>query len=167
MKKRYNTFLIAGFAFFTALSLLAACRTSAQTVSVDAASDDSPQSAQVQVMLPDDRQWQDSPNIPGAQSAPAVGNPAAPQLYAVITKMTAGTIAPAHYHPEDRVTTVLSGVMYYGTGEKFNRELVQPYPAGSVVFTPAGTPHFMWTETGETIMQETGFGPTGMTFTSP
>ena len=54
--------------------------------------------------------------------------------------------------------------MYCIAGEEFNHDLVRPYPAGSVVFTPAGTPHFMWTEAGETIMQEAGFGPTGMMF---
>ena len=145
---------------------IASCSLEAQTISPEAASKESATQTQVQVALPDELQWQDSPGIPGAQSARAIGDPSAAQMYAVITKMTAGTVASAHVHPDDRITTVLSGVMYYGTGEEYSRDLVQPYPAGSVIFTPAGTPHFMWTESGQTIAQEAGVGPTGMDFVS-
>ncbi|MGF1514069.1 MAG: cupin domain-containing protein [Elainellaceae cyanobacterium] len=77
--------------------------------------------------------------------------------------MAADTVFPAHRHPDPRITTVLSGVMHYGTGEAFDADKVQPYPAGSVVCTPANLPHFMWVS-GEAVMQETGFGPTGLSW---
>ncbi len=38
-----------------------------------------------------------------------------------------------------------------------------PYIA-SVVYTPAGVPHFMLAQDSETVVQETGFGPTGLRF---
>lgn len=122
--------------------------------------------AEAQVALPDDVQWQENPNISGVESAIALGNPSDSVLYVLFGKMSPDTPFPAHSHPDDRITTVISGVMYYGTGETFDPEQVQAYPAGSVVYTPAGTPHFMQTKEVETIMQETGFGPTGMTFFS-
>ena len=121
---------------------------------------------EVQVALPGNIQWQENPNIAGVESAIAHGDPSSSALYVLLGKMSPATPFPAHVHPDDRITTVLSGVMYYGIGETFNAEQVQAYPAGSVVYTPAGTPHFMQTKEDETIMQETGFGPTGMTFFS-
>lgn len=57
-------------------------------------------------------------------------------------------------------------MMYYGVGEQFDRTKAKLYPAGSVVYTPAGTPHFMYVQDDETVMQETGFGPTGIMFTT-
>ena len=123
-------------------------------------------SAEVQVALPDDIGWQENSDIAGVESAIALGNPSNSELYVLFGKMSPDTPFPAHSHPDDRITTVLSGVMYYGIGETFDPAQVQAYPAGSVVYTPAGTPHFMQTREAETIMQETGFGPTGMTFFS-
>ena len=67
-------------------------------------------------------------------------------------------------HPDDRITTVISGVMYHGIGEENDPNNIQSYPAGSVVYTPAGTPHYMWAKDGQTVMQETGIGPTGIEF---
>lgn len=80
--------------------------------------------------------------------------------------MAAGVRFPAHTHPDARLTTVVSGVMYYGVGRRFGEVELKPYPAGSVVYTPAGTPHVMWAKDGETVMQETGYGPTGLEFIS-
>ncbi|MEM8505392.1 MAG: cupin domain-containing protein [Cyanobacteria bacterium P01_D01_bin.1] len=122
--------------------------------------------AEVQVALPESIQWQENPNITGVESAIALGNPSDSALYVLFGKMSPDTPFPAHSHPDDRITTVLSGVMYYGIGETFDPAQVQAYPPGSVVYTSAGTPHFMQTKEAETIMQETGFGPTGMTFCS-
>ena len=64
----------------------------------------------------------------------------------------------------DRITTVISGVMYYGVGGQSDLNSIQSYPAGSVVYTPAGTTHYIWAKDGEIVMQETGRGPTGIEF---
>ena len=124
--------------------------------------------AEIQVVLPNDIPWEANPNIAGLESAIALGNPSNnscnSELYALFGKMAPGTQFPAHSHPDDRITTVLSGVMYHGVGERFDSEQVQAYPVGSIVYTPAGTPHFMQAKESGTIIQETGFGPTGMTF---
>jgi quercetin dioxygenase-like cupin family protein len=85
-------------------------------------------------------------------------------IYALFGKMSKGAIFPPHSHPDDRITTVMQGVMYYAIGETFDEAAVKAYPAGSVVFTPAGTPHYMWAKDGDVIMQESGSGPTGAKF---
>jgi hypothetical protein len=108
--------------------------------------------------------WTINPTVQGAESAVMAGSPSKPGVYALFGKMGKGTIFPPHSHPDDRVTTVIQGVMYYGIGETFDATAVKAYPAGSVVFTPAGTPHYMWAKDGETIMQESGYGPTGAKF---
>ena len=56
--------------------------------------------------------------------------------------------------------------MYYGIGQESDRTNIQSYPAGSVVYTPAGTTDYMWARDGQTVMQETGIGPTGLEFAS-
>ena len=109
-------------------------------------------------------EWRANSSIAGVQSAIAVGDPSDTGLYALLGKMAVRTVFPAHVHPDNRITTVISGVMYYGVGEQFNPNNALAYPAGSIVYTAAGTPHFMWSKDGEVIAQETGFGPTGITF---
>lgn len=158
MKKQFFVRLLIIFISVILLSMTA-CNTWAEK------SSDVPSSqTQVQSILPDDLQWRENSDIAGVQSATAVGDSSNPELYVLFGKMKEGVTFPAHTHPDDRVTTVISGVMYYGVGEQFDRTRVQPYPAGSVVYTPAGVPHFMQVQDGETVMQETGFGPTGLKF---
>jgi hypothetical protein len=108
--------------------------------------------------------WTPNPAVAGAQSAVMAGAPNKPGLYAMFGKMVQGTIFPPHTHPDDRITTVIQGVMYYGTGDRFDAAAAKAYPAGSVVFTPAGTPHYMWAKEGDVVMQESGSGPTGAQF---
>jgi quercetin dioxygenase-like cupin family protein len=156
MKKQFFVKLLIGF-ISVLLLLPTASNTWAKTTS-----DITSSQAQVQTVLPIDLQWKANPTVVGVQSATVVGNSSKPELYVLFGKMNTGATFPAHTHPDTRITTVISGVMYYGVGEQFDRTNVQPYPAGSVVYTPAGTSHFMWAKDGETMMQETGFGPTGL-----
>lgn len=117
-----------------------------------------------QAVVPDNIQWNPNSDIVGVESAIAIGDPAGSELYVLLGKMDEGTVFPAHVHPDNRITTVLSGVMYYGTGAQFEPDNAQSYPTGSVVYTPAGLPHYMWSKDGELVAQETGFGPTGLEF---
>jgi quercetin dioxygenase-like cupin family protein len=119
----------------------------------------------VEVFLPPDLAWEDNPAVPGVQNAAGVGDPTKPQLYTSFGKMEEGTRFPAHTHPDARITTVLSGTMYYRVGERSSRVEFEPYPAGSVIYTPPGVPHVMWAKDGEIVVQETGRGPTDLEFT--
>lgn len=120
--------------------------------------------AEAQAILPADLKWQSNPDLDGVQSAAGVGDPTKGDLYVLFGKMGQDARFPAHEHPDARITTVLSGTMYYGIGERFGEAEVEAYPAGSVVYTPPGVPHFMWAKDGETVVQETGHGPTDIEF---
>ncbi|MBA3389465.1 MAG: cupin domain-containing protein [Rubrobacter sp.] len=122
--------------------------------------------AGVQAFVPSDLAWEDNPDVPGVQNAAGVGDPTRPELYTSFGKIEEGVEFPAHTHPDARITTVLSGTMHYGIGERFDRTRFEPYPAGSVIYTPPGTPHIMWAKSGEIVVQETGYGPTDIEFAS-
>lgn len=154
--KRNLQSIFSAVCFFLALAVLTFLSTglsNAEKVSLES-----------QTMQLDSVEWQTNPNIAGVQNAIVVGDPYSIELYAMLGKMDAGTVFPAHVHPDNRITTVVSGVMYYGVGEQFNPNDTMAYPVGSIIYTAAGTPHFMWSKEGEALAQETGFGPTGITF---
>ena len=119
---------------------------------------------QVQTILPSEIEWRNNLDLNGIETANVIGDPSQPELYVLFGKMPPKAILSAHTHPDDRVTTVVSGVIYYGTGNKFDPSLVEPYPTGSVIYTPANTPHFMWAKEEEVVLQHTGVGPTEIDF---
>ena len=120
----------------------------------------------VKIFTPPDLGWEDNPDVPGVQNAAGVGDPTKPELYTSFGKIEEGVRFPSHTHPDARITTVLAGVMFYGAGERLDRVESKPYPAGSVIYTPPGTPHVMWAKEGEIVVQESGYGPTDIEFTS-
>jgi len=123
-------------------------------------------SGSVQAFVPPDLEWEDNPDVPGVQNAAGVGDPTRRQLYTSFGKIEKGIRFPAHTHPDARITTVLSGTMYFGVGEGFDQAELEPYPAGSVIYTPPNTPHVMWAKNGEIVVQETGHGPTDIELSS-
>ncbi len=116
----------------------------------------------IEVFLTPDLAWEDNPDVPGVQNAAGVGDPTKKELYTSFGKIEEGVRFPAHTHPDARITTVLSGTMYYGAGERLGEAELEPYPAGSVIYTPPGVPHVMLAKDGEIVVQETGYGPTGL-----
>lgn len=118
----------------------------------------------VVAVLPDQVELQPNPDVDGVSNAPIAGDPSTEGSFSGLGLMEADAVFPAHAHPDDRFTTVLSGTMYYGVGEEFSAEDSLAYPVGSVVFTPAGVPHWMWAPDGDILLQETGAGPTGTEF---
>ena len=125
---------------------------------------ESPSAQDVVRILPDDLEWQPNPEVEGVENAAGVGNLEEEGLYAALGRMSEGAIFPAHTHTDDRLTTVISGTMYYGVGEEFDEDNMTAYPAGSVIFTPAGTPHFMSVQEEQAVIQESGDGPSGTEF---
>ena len=106
----------------------------------------------------------ESTPIEGVESAAVIGDSSQAELYVMVGRLAEGVVFPVHTHPDARLSTVLSGTMYYGVGEVLEEVEFTPYPAGSVVYTPPGTPHWMWAQDGEVVVQESGFGPTESVF---
>jgi len=67
---------------------------------------------------------------------------------------------PASHPCGDEHVTVLQGAWSFGVGDAFDRSRLRSLPVGSFVVIPAGTPHFVTTES-ETIIQVHGIGPIG------
>ena len=118
--------------------------------------------------MPAEIEWGDGPAVlPRAvKVARLQGSPALSGPFTVRLKLPAGYKVEPHWHPRDELVTVLSGTVYFGTGETFSPAQGKAYPAGSFVVLPANTPHFTWTE-NEAIIQAHGTGPLDFTFVDP
>jgi quercetin dioxygenase-like cupin family protein len=96
---------------------------------------------------------------PGVYSANVVGDPAAPGVYVVFVKMEKGASNPPHTHPDGRATTVITGKVLYGLGDRIAPESAKVYGPGSFYYTPPNTPHYLVATEGEVIYEEVGMGP--------
>lgn len=95
----------------------------------------------------------------GYETAVVVGDPTKPGVYTVHTKLPANITIVPHTHGEKwRVSTVLSGTLYYAQGDRFDEKKLRALPPGSVVVEPANVPHFARTE-GPVLLHITGEGP--------
>jgi quercetin dioxygenase-like cupin family protein len=117
-----------------------------------------------EVILPDSLKFSGSPVMPGAESAQIVGDPQKAGPYLQRVKLAKGAKIPPHTHPDERNSTVLSGTIYVGFGEKFDESKVVAIPEGAVYIAPAGVPHYIWAKDGAAVYQEAGNGPTGTKF---
>ena len=116
-------------------------------------------------VLPEDIDWQPYPAFPGSANLAVIeGKPSEAGLYTVRVRVHAGAKLKPHWHPEDRVYTVISGIFYIGLGEVFDSEKLQPYPPGAVIVLPGRTRHFHWAKSGEYVTQVSAVGPLGVEF---
>ena len=120
------------------------------------------------VILSEDIVWKPYPGYPpSVHSAVVVGQPSEKGSYTIRVKVPHGVKLMPHWHPEDRVYTVISGVFYIGLGDEFDVDKLQAYSPGSVIILPGNTPHFHWAKSGEYISQVTATGPLGLEFVNP
>ncbi len=82
-------------------------------------------------------------------------------------KVPSGVKLMPHWHREDRVYMVVSGVFYIGRGDRFDAEQLEAYPPGAVVVLPGGTRHFHWAKSGEYVTQVTAIGPISLEYVNP
>jgi quercetin dioxygenase-like cupin family protein len=94
-------------------------------------------------------------------------DPSEPGPYVIRVKVPSGVRLMPHRHPEDRVYTVISGVLYFGLGSQFDEEQLQAYPPAAVIVLPDGTHHFHWAKSGAYVTQASGIGPLGLEYIDP
>jgi quercetin dioxygenase-like cupin family protein len=99
-------------------------------------------------------------NATGMNAAFVVGAPSQPGLYTIRVHITDGGLMPPHSHPDDRMITVLSGVLHYGFGTTADPGVTNAYPTGSVFMASANAPHYAIGK-GDAVYQESGMAPTG------
>lgn len=131
-------------------------------------SDHQPDQAVFRSVLPEDIDWEPFPSFPpSARLAVVVGHPSEPGPYVVRVKLPSGVKLMPHWHHEDRVYVVMSGVFYIGLGGEFDETKLVAYPPGAVVVLPGGTRHFHWAKSGEYVTQVTATGPISLEYVNP
>ena len=86
------------------------------------------------------------------------GDPAKEGPFTIRLSLPAGFKVPPHWHPNIEHTTVISGTLNLGMGDKFDKTKGNNLPAGSFSFVPPKTNHFIWTEEG-CVLQVHSIGP--------
>jgi len=104
--------------------------------------------------------WIKPPQLPGLSFTWVSGSEREHGLYVLRVRLNKGTKIPAHTHPDQRLSTVLSGTLYVGFGETYQQQKLMAVEPGNAYIAPANTPHFIWAKDGDVVYQETGVGPT-------
>jgi quercetin dioxygenase-like cupin family protein len=81
-------------------------------------------------VTPDELKWEIGPN--GNGRAYLVGDEEKPGVYVYRGKSQPGAKVAPHFHPDERVVTVLTGTLYLGYGERFDESAMKRLPAGSI-----------------------------------
>ena len=124
-----------------------------------------PGQATFRAILSEDIEWKPFAAFPPeVRLAVLVGHPSEPGPYTVRVKVPHRVKLMPHWHPEDRLYTVVSGVFYIGLGDQFDAEKLVAYPPSSVIILPGKTYHFHWAKSGEYITQVTAIGPLGLEY---
>lgn len=71
---------------------------------------------------------------------------------------------PAHWHPTDERITIISGVLFFGLGDKLDMKMVAPLKTGAHGWVLKKTTHFAYTETQEVVIQLDAQAPWGITY---
>jgi hypothetical protein len=123
---------------------------------------------QIGLFLPADIPWTAGPASlrPGAKVAVLEGDPTHDGVFTIRLWLPNGFEVAPHWHTQVEHVTVVSGVLHFGVGEKFDRVATRPMPAGSFGYWPIGMKHFAWAE-GETVLQLHGRGPWTVTYVNP
>jgi quercetin dioxygenase-like cupin family protein len=117
-------------------------------------------------LVPDDFKWVRAPT--GNDRANLVGDEQKTGMYVYRVRFTANAKVQPHFHPDERVVTVMSGTLYVGYGDRFDENAMKALPTGSIWTEPAKQPHFVWAKDGEVVIQVVGGnGPSGVTRIEP
>jgi quercetin dioxygenase-like cupin family protein len=114
-----------------------------------------------QRIAPGEIKWEQEQS--GVQRARLVGDDKKPGIYVYRVRFPAGHKVQPHFHPDERVVTILSGTLYLGYGEKFDESTMKALPPGSLWTEPAKQPHFVFARDGEVEFEVVGSnGPSGV-----
>ena len=117
----------------------------------------------VRIVTPSDIQFVPVPGYPAGYARVMLDGKAGEPGHTYRVRLPAGFKIESHIHPGDEDVTVLQGTWLLGLGDSFDAARLKAVPAGSFVTIPAGTAHFISTET-ETIVQVHGVGLVGMSY---
>ena len=124
-----------------------------------------PRTTLFRTMLPEDVAWKPFAAFPlSARLAVIAGDPSQHGPYTIRIKVPDGVRLMPHWHSEDRVYTVVSGVFYLGLGDRFDANKLRAYPPGAAIVLPGDTSHFHWARSGAYVAQVTALGPLALEY---
>jgi hypothetical protein len=112
--------------------------------------------------------WAPAPPFvpPGMQVAVMSGDPGKEGPYSIRLKAPADYVFPPHSIPTAETVTVLSGLMYIGLGDTFDRTKAQRMAVGSFIELPGKISQYSWNLT-EVIVEVHSMGPSPVTYANP
>ena len=114
--------------------------------------------------LPQDIEFK-GPLTGAPQTDVLYGDPSKPGVFVTQVKLSAGWKDMPHWHPDEvRTVIVLSGTLYFASGEKWDESKFKAYPASSQYSEPSKAPHYTWAKDGDVSILVAGVGPSGKTF---
>ena len=119
------------------------------------------------LVTPSELQWKDAAGLPPGTKITVIEGPMNEAVpFTVRIKFPAGAKIPAHWHPAIEHTTVLSGVLNMGVGDKLDESKTRPLPVGSISIMQPKTTHFV-VFNEETVVQVHGVGPWEINYVNP
>jgi hypothetical protein len=119
------------------------------------------------IVAPGDLKWMDIGSLPpGAKVAVIEGDPGKAGFVTIRIKLPPNYRVAPHHHGTVERSTILSGTLHIGMGEKFDAQKTTPMAPGTVLLMPAKMPHFAWTR-DEVIFQLNVEGPWTVTYVNP
>jgi len=115
----------------------------------------------------DEIKWVDGPpSLPaGSKMYLLYGSPKAKSgSFSLRLKFPDNYKIPAHWHPTDERITIISGVLYFGLGDKLDKNSAGPLKTGAHGWVIKKTPHFAYTEDEGVIIQLDAQSPWGITY---
>ena len=119
-------------------------------------------------IAPTDIKWGDAPpSLPkGAKVAVLYGDPGKAGPFVIRLMAPTGYRIPPHWHTQDEQLTVVSGMLYIGLGDTFNKRAAHALPRGGFHALPGKEHHYAFAN-GRTIVQVTGNGPFDINYINP
>src|SRR5688572_14589269 len=95
------------------------------------------------IVTPSDLKWSDVGSLPpGAKVAVIEGDPGKAGLVTIRIKLPPNYRIAPHYHGTVERSTILSGTLNIGMGEKFDQNKTAAMAPGTVLLMPPKIPHF-------------------------
>jgi hypothetical protein len=112
--------------------------------------------------------WLDAPSVgPGAAIAVIEGDLKAAEPFTFRLKLPANLKLGVHTHPTFERVTIISGTLYFATGDKFDPAKAKEYKPGDAFMVPPGMAMYGFTKKQEAVLQIHGTGPWGINFLDP
>jgi hypothetical protein len=119
------------------------------------------------IVTPGELKWMDVGSLPpGAKVAVLEGDPGKEGPVTIRIKLPPNFRIAPHFHSTVERSTILSGTLNIGMGEKFDKSKTTAMAPGTLLLMPPKMPHFAWT-TGEVVFQLNVMGPWTVTYINP